>query len=566
MIKVIVKGHPKASANGRWIGTLSPQGLTLTRKSQVISVPVGSQSVYSGDNRLSVPHADGHLYLQIASFGCYQNRLACDLAEWLSGKREMPLESNYSLERSLFALCVLPFGIPVLTLGGALPALVAFGLAALNLKIAQRGEWPKSGRIAGCLSLALIGYGMAVSLILWTAKLGGEGDHETNSQDSDTPALNRSPDNFIRDESGRKIWTGPVGSGVIPTPEASGSPLSGETRSVDDLSVQLVNLPGEPLTPNMQWSEDAKHLFIYGSDGVLRKVAFPSLMEEIVLETKQNGGSMGWCKHGLLIGLNKPGQIWLIDPETLEVNGRFHANEKWEFNFYSVRESSYVYVSNDEGDRLTVIEPKSGEVVSRTDIFEMERKYGRPFRISQEKGFTGGFKFAAISPDGKHLFCEGWGCLNRLRITGEELIYEDRTPEICSGNSYGKEVFISADSQFVAVPSGGGNYRRDKYGDHIKGKEDYVTYLFGATDLKEPVLTLAGGRHPNTMAIDQVSGEIYMHNSLKKLIIFSEKGVRRKDYQLSGEDDRVRQLLVHPSGGRMLILTDSSLLFVNLQQ
>ncbi|MDB2674141.1 hypothetical protein N9Y81_04230 [Akkermansiaceae bacterium] len=57
-----------------------------------------------------------------------------------------------------------------------------------------------------------------------------------------------------------------------------------------------------------------------------------------------------------------------------------------------------------------------------------------------------------------------------------------------------------------------------------------------------------------------------MNNDEKQLIIFSDKGVRRKDYQLTEKYDRVRQFLVSPSGGRLLILTDSNLLFVDLQQ
>lgn len=562
-MKVVVKGRPKSLASGRWECTLSSEGMTLTRKGRVISLPVGSQAVYFGGNRFSVPCAEGHLDMQIVKFACYQHRMARDLVDWLCGKREMPAESSYALESSLSVLCALPFGIPVITLGGGLPALLAFGLAALNFQIAQRGDWSKAGRFAGCLSVVVLGYAMVVAAGLWLAAPGKAGVRDGNNRRTETPVYKQPSGDFERDRWGRRIWSGPVEGGTIPTPRASDSPLSGRTRSVEDLSVQSLNLDVENLSPTMQWSGDGKHLFLFGSDGVLRRVAFPSLVEEIVLETKQTGGSMRWCRVGLIVVIQNLGQIWLIDPKTLEVKNRFHTNENYEFDIASSRTRGDVYISDRYGDRLTLIDVEQGKTRTKIESMDLHDKYFNQLTSWDEKGYLGELSLAAMSPDGKFIFCEGSDCLNRFRIIGDELVFEERSPKIGSSNPLG--IYISPDSQYVALPSGGGN-DRPKVPEGYPEEDDYVTYLYRTSDLKYPALVLTGGRHPGAIQIDPVSGKIYMENSEKHLIIFDDKGVRLKDYQLSHRHDHVKQILVHPTGGRMLILTDENLLFVDLLQ
>jgi hypothetical protein len=95
--------------------------------------------------------------LHIAQFRLYRERLARDLAVFL--REGKPLDARgYALEWYLFVPAVLPLGIPLITLGGALPGALGFGLAAGCYGIVQKEKWPLGVRLAAALGLAGLGY------------------------------------------------------------------------------------------------------------------------------------------------------------------------------------------------------------------------------------------------------------------------------------------------------------------------------------------------------------------------------------------------------------------------
>jgi len=72
----------------------------------------------------------------------------------------------------LYLIAVLPIGIPVLTLGGAIWGALGFGLAGANVKIMQHHQMPVAGRIAISLGLTVVGYGIVIALGLAVLILG----------------------------------------------------------------------------------------------------------------------------------------------------------------------------------------------------------------------------------------------------------------------------------------------------------------------------------------------------------------------------------------------------------
>lgn len=165
-MKVIVKGRPKTLAKGQWECWLSKEGMSLTqRKRDTILIPVGTAVSFGGKNSIVVPYEGGKIEVFVTKFGSYQNRLARDISEWLSGRGGVPDESSYGLEWFYYALCALPLGIPIITMGGALPGAVGFGLAAGNLAIAQKEEWSTAQRVFTCLALVGIAYGLLFVLL-----------------------------------------------------------------------------------------------------------------------------------------------------------------------------------------------------------------------------------------------------------------------------------------------------------------------------------------------------------------------------------------------------------------
>jgi hypothetical protein len=158
--RVVVKNDPHNELTGRIKGWLSTNGLQLEKHSQVfLIVPRGCNAEYLGGNRLAVVVGNRRVEFALCRLATYQNRLAQDVARYLNGDLATLPISKYALPLYLTGLVVLPLGIPLLTLGGAIPALVGAGAMALNGAIAQNERWPVVLRasLCGCVTcLALL--------------------------------------------------------------------------------------------------------------------------------------------------------------------------------------------------------------------------------------------------------------------------------------------------------------------------------------------------------------------------------------------------------------------------
>ena len=66
------------------------------------------------------------------------------------------------------------------------------------------------------------------------------------------------------------------------------------------------------------------------------------------------------------------------------------------------------------------------------------------------------------------------------------------------------------------------------------------------------------------MAFDRERGRLYASDQSHALRTFDSLGVAVKSYSLTKEGDRPRQVLAHPQGGRLLILSDGAFLWVEV--
>jgi hypothetical protein len=156
---------PQGVWKGRFQAQLSSQGLTLSQKANKLSLPVGSPAHYLSTNALEVTYEGRALRLSILKFLSYQNVLARDLAAYLNGTGPMPDARLYCLPWYFYIPIALPVGIPIVTLGGAIPGALGFGLAGANFAIVQKERWPKAVRFAASLSLAVVPY-LVLGLLL----------------------------------------------------------------------------------------------------------------------------------------------------------------------------------------------------------------------------------------------------------------------------------------------------------------------------------------------------------------------------------------------------------------
>ena len=60
-------------------------------------------------------------------------------------------------------------------------------------------------------------------------------------------------------------------------------------------------------------------------------------------------------------------------------------------------------------------------------------------------------------------------------------------------------------------------------------------------------------------------GCVYSQNITSKPIVFTTKGVKLKEFPLGGGGE-VKQLVTHPRGGSLLLLTANKLFYVEVKQ
>ena len=350
---------------------------------------------------------------------------------------------------------------------------------------------------------------------------------------------------------------GDLKKGAGPKPDEKKISLAGEERAVKDIKVTPIDLPGESVLGCMQWSPDGKNVFILSNDGVLRKIAYPSLQQELVLETGGKGGWMQLCKFGVLVGIESLGQIWLIDGNTLEVKRRFAAPGVGPFGFTSALKSTAVYVSDDHAQKLIMINIETGTPIKEFSARALQDEFGETIKKHPDSVALTDLAFPTMSPDGQYIFCEGFECLHRFKVSGENLIYEEMGPRIGSNV---QSIFVDPESRYVAMPSGGGNGSPEGHPE----AGSYVTFVYRVTDLSRPVIALGGGAYPRCIALDKASKNVYLNNYDDHLMIFTPKGLKQQGYVLTEDSDEVRQFLVHPDGGKLLLLTESALMNVEI--
>jgi hypothetical protein len=164
---VKVKPSRKHSLQGRYQARLDRKGLQLSRKKDVIDIPVGSSASYVSGPALQVEHNGADVKLTIAKPGWYCERLAGDLADFLNGDGPLPRARDYQLPWYFWALAMLPAGIPILTIGSAIWAALGFGLVALCLAIATRERWPVPVRVLGMVLAGGAGYAILLAVVLF---------------------------------------------------------------------------------------------------------------------------------------------------------------------------------------------------------------------------------------------------------------------------------------------------------------------------------------------------------------------------------------------------------------
>jgi WD40 repeat protein len=169
VVKLAVRRDPAGKVKGLWRGRVTGEGLLLRQKgSPDGQVRVGDPARYVGGNRLEVRWEGRDVELTVAEFVLYQHSLARDLCRFLHGEIPPPQKRNYAIPAALYVPALLPLGIPILSLGGALWAGLGGALCAACFAILRKEEWSAAVRVVLSLLFSVVGYTLLGEFVLLT--------------------------------------------------------------------------------------------------------------------------------------------------------------------------------------------------------------------------------------------------------------------------------------------------------------------------------------------------------------------------------------------------------------
>jgi hypothetical protein len=330
------------------------------------------------------------------------------------------------------------------------------------------------------------------------------------------------------------------GPGVRPGKEA----FAGPARVVDGAQVSDLTLPAKGLVNCLCWSADGKAFYtLHAEPGVLRRVAFPGMQEELVLEVGAKANWLALSAEGLVLSVTGRQEVWLVDPATLQVKKRLPLPGL--LQAVSAPPLSVAIAAVGDNPRtlpetLAVLDLKTGATA---------KVYGRR-DFDPRQGLA--FGSPTVTPDGVYLFTRS-DRLHRFRIAGGALALE----ETCRGEGLNPvSIAVSPDSKWVCMPSGGGN---GLGGPGAQKLPRYHTVIYAVKALGVPAVVIAQGAYPRTAAFDPRTGKIYAQNMERQLLVFNAQGKREREMALGGRGEDTAQILPHPEGGRLLVLTSARL-------
>jgi uncharacterized protein (TIGR03066 family) len=354
----------------------------------------------------------------------------------------------------------------------------------------------------------------------------------------------KDPQQFARFLDSFKLTDMVAGPGPEPGPSlprgdikilAAGESVKGATRDVVDLKVTEVALPARSTLACLAWADDeGSAFFALDSAGIIRRITFPDFK---VLQKADLGKKCSWLARsaeGLLVSLPDLQEVWVVGTEKYNVKRAIPVPSLK--RAVSVPRLSAGFASN--GD----------------DLYELDLRKGTTSKFNGAAGQAPGFSDPVLTPDGKYLFTRGgFENMHRFTVQDGKLTYEQSSPRIAQGR-VDIGVQVSPDSNQVCLPCYAGNYGAGKYG---------AVFVYPVGNIEKEAFVL----DPGCMAVgfDPKGGYLYGEGGPQSgqiFRLFDARGQLRKDYKLG--TGGVLQMLVHPAGNKVLLLTGEKVLLVEV--
>jgi len=321
----------------------------------------------------------------------------------------------------------------------------------------------------------------------------------------------------------------------LPRSKASERAVGKAVKQIRDAKVVEIDANG---SLGICWDAEGKTFYCLGG-GTLRRIALDGLKELRTLKIDSRSSSFAFSSEGPVVSVGCPGgELWVIDADSLEVKRRIALPRSSERQGPAVDwtvSSPNHSVAFADGHHLLAVDLKKGVVT---------HEY-------KENGELAHLYLGAMSPDGKYLFREESGELQRIRINGTNLAIEDSSGKIAS---IGEAISVSPDGQWVCLTSL--NKKRDAGAS--------ATNIYLVENLRQPFCTIPPCETPRTIGFDPKTGRIYSGNNKCPLEVFDQKGNLVDKYAFAEDYGESLAIVVHPAGNKMLVQTEKKLFLVEL--
>lgn len=345
-------------------------------------------------------------------------------------------------------------------------------------------------------------------------------------------------------ESDKEDWIG--GTDSVGNPVDSHRSLKGNAFVCVDAQCSNLKIGKDELVPNIVWGRDHESFFVLSKRGMLRKISFPDFVELKTLDFGAECSWIGLSQEGLCVLVESRQDLVVLDEKSMTQKRKLPIGIAKKFG--SSPGSDLVFLST-ERHQLVIADVKSGNKIKTYDIDDFN---SMQVDRHDKAGRIGEVKMPTVSPDGKHCFLVASGCLHKFSIENREVVYEQAGESIARNPG---RVEISADSKYIALPSGGGN-----------GKRGYTTYIYKVSNILEKVIEINGGAYPRALALDKQAGLIYGQGGGFNLRTFTPQGEVQKNYSFDRRSSQTVQILVHPTGRKVLVLKSTGITFVELPE
>ena len=330
----------------------------------------------------------------------------------------------------------------------------------------------------------------------------------------------------------------------LPASAAVGKSIVKPTlTSADGLKITPFDVKAPELVGDLLWSPKGDAFFALTTNGLLRRIVMQDdgFVEERRIDLARRASDMAVSGVGLLVALSDLQEVWVVHPVTLEVRQRIAAPRVQR-------------ILSGPGLQFAIA-AGTGERFGRqgTAVY-LDLAKGVP--VHQQSVPT---QYARLTPDGKRYFALGGiEQLMSFRVENFRLVADQSTERIAQN---GQDIFVSPDSKYVCLPSGGGNY----------GAGGYSTFVYPTDNLKKPAFTVHSGAYPRCMGFDPAAKLVYAQNHGVPLIVVSDTGIVKSEFQKIPLGNNLvlsdtRRCVAHPQGRKLLMTGGNHLVFVELPE